>query len=269
TLDTKQGGNTIRAYPALVDDGTSVAIRLQSTPADQAKAMRGGVRRLLLLAVASPTGYVQSHLTSAEKLALAQSPYRTTAELFADCLSACVDAVLADQEVWTRAEFERVRDAVSATIVDSLFSTVSLLASILGAARTAEKAIKAASNIALLSPLADVREQLGNLVFPGFVSATGLGQLGRLPVYLNGITHRVGKLAENLGRDRVWMVEVQSATERYRSAGGELPPTPDAAPPLTHARWLLEELRISLFAQHLGTAESVSLQRITKVLSEV
>jgi ATP-dependent helicase HrpA len=62
---------------------------------------------------------------------------------------------------------------------------------------------------------------------------------------------------------------VQSATERYRSAGGELPPTPDAAAPLTHARWLLEELRISLFAQHLGTAESVSLQRITKVLSEV
>jgi ATP-dependent helicase HrpA len=266
-LDTKQGGNTIRAYPALVDESASVAIRLMSTPQDQAKAMRAGVRRLLLLAVPSPTGYVQSHLTGTEKLALAQSPYRSTAELFADCLAACVDAVLADHEVWTRAQFEAVRDEVSASIVDSLFGAVSLLAATLGAARAAEKAIKAASNIALLGPLADAREQLNALVYPGFVSATGLAQLGRLPVYLRGITHRVGKLSENLGRDRVWMTEVQSATELYRSAGGELPLPADAPDRIRHARWLLEELRISLFAQQLGTAESASLQRIRKVLA--
>jgi ATP-dependent helicase HrpA len=238
-----------------------------STPQDQAKAMRAGVRRLLLLAVPSPTGYVQSHLTGTEKLALAQSPYRSTAELFADCLAACVDAVLADREVWTRAQFETVRDEVSAAIVDSLFGTVSLLATVLGAARAAEKAIKAASNIALLGPLADAREQLNALVYPGFVSATGLAQLGRLPVYLRGITHRVGKLSENLGRDRVWMTEVQSATELYRSAGGELPLPADAPDRIRHARWLLEELRLSLFAQQLGTAESASLQRIRKVLA--
>ena len=267
TLDTKQGGNTIRAYPALVDEGASVAIRLMSTPQDQAKAMRSGVRRLLLLAVPSPTGYVQSHLTGTEKLALAQSPYRSTAELFSDCLAACVDAVLAEREVWSRAQFEAVRDEVSATIVDSLFGAVSLLAATLGAARAAEKAIKTASNIALLGPLADAREQLNALVYPGFVSATGLVQLGRLPVYLRGIAHRVGKLAENLGRDRVWMTEVQSATELYRGAGGELPLPADAPDRIRHARWLLEELRLSLFAQQLGTAESASLQRIRKVLA--
>ncbi|WP_349897559.1 ATP-dependent RNA helicase HrpA [Parafrigoribacterium soli] len=268
TLDTKQAGNTIRAYPALVDEGSSVAIRLMSTPQDQAKAMRAGVRRLLLIAVPSPTGYVQSHLTGPEKLALAQSPYRSTAELFADCLAACVDAVLGEQEVWTRADFERMRDTVSETIVDSLFATVSLLASVLGSAREAEKAISGASNIALLSPLADMREQLSNLVYPGFVSATGNRQLARLPIYLRGITHRVGKLTENLGRDRVWMTEVQSATERYTAAGGTLPLASEAPERIRHARWLLEELRISLFAQHLGTAESVSLQRIVKVLAE-
>jgi ATP-dependent helicase HrpA len=267
TLDTKQGGNTIRAYPALVDEGASVAIRFMSTPQDQAKAMRAGVRRLLLLAVPSPTGYVQSHLTGTEKLALAQSPYRSTAELFSDCLAACVDATLADREVWTRARFEAVRDEVSTSIVDSLFRTVSLLATVLGAGREAEKAIKSASNIALLGPLADAREQLNALVYPGFVSATGLAQLGRLPVYLRGITHRVGKLSENLGRDRVWMTEVQSATELYRSAGGELPLPADAPDHIRHARWLLEELRISLFAQQLGTAESASMQRIRKVLA--
>ncbi|GAA3738898.1 ATP-dependent RNA helicase HrpA [Leifsonia bigeumensis] len=266
-LDTRQAGNTIRAYPALVDDGPSVAIRLMATPADQAREHRRGVLRMLQLAVPSPTGYVQEHLTAPEKLALARSPYPSTSALFADCMLACADAVLGERDIRSRADFEGVRDEFSASVLDSLFAAVSLVSSVLAAARNAEKAITAASSIALIAPLADAREQLDALVFPGFVSRTGLAQLRRLPVYLTGITHRVGKLAENLGRDRVWMSEVQSATERYRAAGGELPPHPDAAAALTHARWLLEELRLSLFAQHLGTAEPVSLQRITKLLA--
>ena len=268
TLDTKQGGNTIRAYPALVDEGASVAIRLMTTPDDQAREQRRGVRRMLLLTTPSPVSYVQDHLTQTEKLTLAQSCYRTTAELFADCMAVCIDAVVAGREVWTRTEFETVRNEISATIMDSLFQTVSLLTKVIAGSRDAEKAIKAASNIAMLSPLADTREQLSSLVYPGFASETGLTQLRRLPVYLAGIVHRIGKLGENLGRDRVWMTEVQTATARYELAGGRLPLLPDSTVSLVRARWLLEELRISLFAQHLGTAEPVSLQRIVRVLSE-
>jgi ATP-dependent helicase HrpA len=268
TLDTKQGGNTIRAYPALVDEGASVAIRLMSTPDDQAREHRRGVRRMLLLAIPSPVSYVQEHLTHTEKLTLAQSPYRTTGELFADCMAVCIDSVLAGREIWTRTGFDAARDEISATIMDALFQTVSLLTKVIAGARDAEKAIKSASNIALLSPLADAREQLSALVYPGFASETGLTQLRRMPVYLAGIVHRIGKLAENLGRDRVWMTEVQTATARYELAGGRLPLAPDSPPSLVHARWLLEELRISLFAQHLGTAEPVSLQRIVRALSE-
>jgi len=268
TLDTKQGGNTIRAYPALVDEGASVAIRLMTTPDDQAREQRRGVRRMLLLTTPSPVSYVQDHLTQTEKLTLAQSSYRTTAELFADCMAVCIDAVVAGREVWTRTEFETVRNEISATIMDSLFQTVSLLTKVIAGSRDAEKAIKAASNIAMLSPLADTREQLSSLVYPGFASETGLTQLRRLPVYLAGIVHRIGKLGENLGRDRVWMTEVQTATARYELAGGRLPLLPDSTVSLVRARWLLEELRISLFAQHLGTAEPVSLQRIVRVLSE-
>ena len=267
TLDTKQGGNTIRAYPALVDDGASVSIRLMTTPEDQAREHRRGVRRMLLLAIPSPVSYVQDHLTHTEKLTLAQSPYRTTAELFADAMATCIDDVVGSCEVWTRAEFVSMLDEVSATILDAMFQTVSLLSRIITASREAEKAIKGASNIALLSPLADAREQLSALIYPGFASATGLRQLRRLPVYLAGITHRIGKLAENLGRDRVWMSEVQTATARYELAGGLLPLAPDSPDPIVRARWLLEELRISLFAQYLGTAEPVSLQRIVKVLA--
>jgi ATP-dependent helicase HrpA len=267
TLDTKQAGNTVRAYPALVDHGSSVAIQLMSTQADQQREHRAGVRRMLLLATPSPAAYVQQHLTGTEKLSLAASPYRTTAQLFEDCLLACVDALLPTVAVWTKAQFEQVRDGVSQAVVDDLFSVVSLVAAILAESRRAQKAISAASSMALIAPLADAREQLDSLVFPGFVSLTGLPQLRRVPVYLAGITHRVSRLAEHPGRDRAWLTEVQTATQRYRAAGGTLPQGPDASPHLVRARWLLEELRLSLFAQHLGTAESVSLQRITKVLS--
>jgi ATP-dependent helicase HrpA len=266
--DTKHGGNTIRAYPALVDENGTVSIRLLSTPEDQAAAHRGGVRRLLLAGIPSPTSYVQEHLTTQEKLVLAQSPYRTTAALFEDCMAACIDTVVGETAPWTRAEFETLRDAVSATIVDSLFETVALVSRIVGASRDTDKAIRAAASMALISPLADAREQLEVLVFPGFVARTGLEQLRRLPVYLDGIVHRVSKLAENPSRDRVWMAEVQSATERYRAAGGALPLAADSERRVIRARWMLEEFRLSLFAQHLGTSQPVSLKRITAALAE-
>jgi ATP-dependent helicase HrpA len=266
-LDTKHGSGVIRAYPSLVDEGKSVAIRLQSTPEDQARAMRAGVRRMLLLSIPAPTAYVQQHLTAAEKLSLATSPYRSTPELFADCMAACIDDVLGSTEIFTRAEFEAARDRVSATIVDAMFATVAQVSAVLVSARAAEKLISQTSSMALLGPLADAREQLSNLVYPGFVSATGMKQLRRLPVYLAALSHRITRLAENLGRDRVWLSEVQQATERYVSAGGDLPLQADAPEHLRHARWMLEELRVGLFAQHLQTAEPVSLQRITKVLA--
>lgn len=264
--DTKHGGNTIRAYPALIDAGTSVSIRLMSTPEDQAAAHTAGVRRLLQLAIPSPVGYVQEHLTTQEKLVLAQSPYANNAALFDDCMVACIDAVVGDTEIFTRAEFEKARDAVSAGIVESMFQTVALVSRVVAKARDADKAIKGATSLALIAPLGDARGQLDLLVFPGFVSRTGLPALRRLPIYLDGILHRVSKVAENPGRDRVWMSEVQLATDRYVSAGGMLPLEAGAEPRLVRARWMLEELRLSLFAQHLGTAEPVSLQRITKVL---
>ncbi|MBU1588002.1 MAG: DUF3418 domain-containing protein, partial [Actinobacteria bacterium] len=255
------------AYPALDDEGSSAAIRLMSTPEDQAAAHPAGVRRLLLLAIPSPLGYVQEHLTTQEKLVLAQSPYRTNAALFEDCMIACVDAVVGSREIFTRAEFEAARDEVSSTVVDSLFQTVALVSRIVAKGRDADKAIKGATSLALIAPLGDARAQLEALVYPGFVGVTGLERLRRLPAYLDGIVHRVAKLPENPGRDRVWMSEVELATQRYRDAGGELPLPAGAEAAIIRARWMLEELRLSLFAQHIPTAEPVSLQRISKVLA--
>ncbi|WP_284756470.1 ATP-dependent RNA helicase HrpA [Curtobacterium sp. ME-Dv--P-122a] len=274
-LDTKQAGGVIRAYPSLVEEGTgpkaTVGVQLLATPSDRVVRMPAGVRRLVMHAVPSPVSYIQSHLTAQEKLALAASPYPSTAALFDDVLAAVVDAGIRrthpDGLVFTKAEFESVRDAVSATVVDTMFTAVSEVAAVLAAQRSAERALKQANSMSLLAALSDMRQQMERLVFPGFVAVAGLDRLRRIRVYLQGIEARVQKLLQNPGRDATWMREVTVATDRYTDAGGTFPPAVGAHPELVHARWMLEEFRLSLFAQELGTAETVSLQRITKALT--
>jgi len=268
-LDVRRGETTIRGYPALVDEGAAVALRLQTTIDDQRKAHRAGVRRLMQLGVPSPLSYVQEHLTHAEKLTLAASPYRSTAALIDDAVRAVIEAELdARPELpWTRTEFEAVRDAVNAGLPDRLFRIVATCASVLTAAREADVAISRTSSLALMAPLADCRAQLDALVFDGFLGRTGLDRLPRLPVYLRGIAHRVDKLSENPGRDRQSLTDVQSAIELYTSAGGTLPLTADCRAELVPVRWMLEELRLSLFAQQLGAQGPISVQRIRKALT--
>jgi ATP-dependent helicase HrpA len=270
-IDTRQGGTVIRAYPSLVDDGASVSLRLMSTPGDQAREAAAGIRRLLMLAIPSPLSYVREHLTQAEKLLLATSPYQNVQALFDDCLLASIDSGLrarsADGLIWTRAEFEAARSEISAGLVDALYATVTTVTATLAAARDADRAIRATTSMAVIAALTDAREQLAGLVFPGFISRTGTAQLRHLPRYLRGIAARLDKLPTDVARDRVWMTEVQKSTVGYLAAGGRIPLAAGSSPNLVHVRWMLEELRVSLFAQHLGTAETVSPQRIAKALA--
>ncbi len=271
-VDSKVAGGVVRGYPALVDEGATVALRVEATPEAAERATRAGVRRLLLLAVASPASYVLEHLTSAEKLALAASPYPSAKALVEDARLAVADAVLSRTApgavVRTRAEFERVRDALSAAVVDETFQTVSLAARILTGAREADRALRSQNSLTLLGALNDVKGQIAGLVFPGFVSRIGVARLAHVPRYLRGAKERVDGLVDNPGRDRQRMTEFERAAAAFAEAGGVIPPVDDAPVALVRTRWLLEEYRISLFAQHLGTAEAVSLQRIQKSLRD-
>ncbi|MGC0370290.1 ATP-dependent RNA helicase HrpA [Microbacterium sp. SLBN-111] len=269
-VDTPVAGGVVRGYPALVDEGDSVALRVEATPEDAARHTRAGIRRLLLLAVPSPATYVLDHLTANEKLALAASPYQNAKALIEDARVAVADDVLFRHApsgvVRTRAEFERVRDAFSAASVEQTFQAVSLVARILLAQREVERAMKDASSITLLVALNDVRGQLKGLIFPGFISRTGLARLAHLPRYLAGALERVKTLPDNPGRDRQRMTEYERGAAGFVEAGGATPLPADAPAHLVQTRWLLEEFRVSLFAQRLGTAEPVSPQRLAKAL---
>lgn len=269
-LDTRAAGGVVRAYPALVDTGTAVDVRLLATPEEQLASSRAGVHRLLRLATPSPAAYVRDHLSGAEKLALAASPYPSTEALFDDCLDAVVDRVqddAAEGGVWDQAAFEALRQALAARVVDDLFAVVGAAAAALAGAREADRAIRAATALPLLPALRDARAQLDALVHPGFVRRTGAARLPRLAVHTAGIVRRLERLPAQANRDRVWTTEVQAAEALYRGAGGTLPLAPGSAPHLVRVRWLLEEFRLSLFAQSLPTAEPVSLQRIRRALT--
>ncbi|MDQ1136423.1 ATP-dependent helicase HrpA [Microbacterium sp. SORGH_AS 1204] len=269
-VDTPVAGGVVRGYPALVDEGDSVALRVEATPEDAARHTRAGIRRLMLLAVPSPATYVLDHLTANEKLALAASPYQNAKALIEDARVALADDILLREAptgvVRTRAEFEKVRDAFSAASVERTFQTVSLAAKILLAQREVERAMKDAASITLLGALNDVRGQVKGLLFPGFLVRTGLQRLQHYPRYLAGALERVKTLSDNPGRDRQRMTEYERAAAGFVDAGGSVPLPADAPANLVQTRWLLEELRVSLFAQRLGTAEPVSPQRIAKAL---
>ncbi|GAA2242941.1 ATP-dependent RNA helicase HrpA [Herbiconiux moechotypicola] len=269
-VDTAQHGGVIRAYPAIVDEKTSVSLRLLATAGDQARTSPAGIRRLLLLAVPSPGSYVRDHLTQNERLLLATSPYQNVAALFDDIMLACahesLTALHPDGLVWTAEEFDAVRDRLSTAVLPLVDQTVATVVRILTGVRDVERAIKSVTSMNLLPAVTDVREQLAALVFPGFVSRTGLDRLGHLPRYLAGMVHRLERLPDNPGRDRAWQTEVYTGIARFRDAGGEFPLAPHSPENLVRARWLLEELRMSLFAQPLGTAEPASLQRLSKLL---
>ena len=271
-LDTKVAGGIVRGYPAVVGQGKTVTVRVEATADAATTATRAGILRLVLLNVPSPVSYVQEHLTAPEKLALAASPYPNVAALLEDTRAAVVRELI-DQHtggtgiVRTEAAFTALRDAVNAALVDRLFVTVSLVARILTKTRDVERAIKAQNSLALLGPLNDIRTQLSGLIRPGFVSATGTDRLAHLPRYLDGMLERLQTLANEPGKDRARMTEYERAAKAFEDAGGTSPLAANAPAHLVEARWLLEEYRISVFAQRLGTAQPVSPQRIQKALT--
>ncbi len=267
-----RGGGVVRAYPAIVDRRNSVDLVLVADAAEQARLSVRGIRRLIALSSPSPASYIREHLSNSEKLLLAAGPYRSLDQAIADVSLAVADALIRrhapDGLVWRAQDYEQIANAYAAALIDEIYATIALTARVLEAARQARKAIDQAKSLQVLSQVSDAATQLDGLVFDGFVSRTGVARLTRLPVYLDAIRHRMQQLTAQPGRDRAWQNEVDQALRLFGEAGGQIPLPADAPRHVEQARWLIEELRVSLFAQHLRTAEPASLQRVQKALTE-
>ncbi|MCU1573625.1 MAG: ATP-dependent helicase [Micrococcaceae bacterium] len=262
-------GHTVTGYPALVDEGTSVGVRVFQTEAQQLAAMRKGVIRLLVLRIPSPDRYVLEHLSNNEKLTFSQNPHGSVASLIADCTLAAVDKLTPAELPWSQEAFLQLYEVVRAELIDTVFTVTAIVERILSSTRRIRKQLKGTTSLALISALNDIQSQLDHLVFPGFVAQTGYNQLSQLPRYLMAVERRLEKLPSNVQRDGLSMAIVQRLEREYDDAVAAAVPM-DGAPTgqLEHVRWMIEELRVSLFAVELGTAYSVSEKRIRTALNQ-
>jgi ATP-dependent helicase HrpA len=271
-LESEVAGNLIRGFPALIAMPKGVDLKLFPTQSEREKNHIWGVIALVLAAIPNPAKYVAQHLSQQEKLSLVSLGYKDTEHYLKDLMAA-----MAEQEIrklhptgviLTKVEFEKVRDLVAAGAIEKSFEIAAILVRIASAAAEATKAISSVKAIELLPTLAAEKEHMAQLLVPNVVSSSNLDRLARLPIYLKAIAVRITKLSENPGKDAAPAAELAAALRVYSAAGGQLPLGRGAASHHQSARWLLEEFRVSLFAQSLGTAAPVSLQRIEKALTK-
>ncbi|WP_153530338.1 ATP-dependent RNA helicase HrpA [Actinomadura macrotermitis] len=271
TYERRQAGYQVKAYPALTDEGDSVAVRMYETEAEQRRAMWRGTRRLILLNAPSPVKLVQGRLTNQGKLALSHNPHGSVAALFEDCVTAAADGLIAEAggPAWDQAAFTRLYDHVRAGLHDATAEIVAQVERILAASHELDRRLRGTTSLTLVSALTDIRRQQGELVHAGFVTATGRGRLPDVLRYLKALQARLDKLPENPGRDRQLSHQVEVLQQEYEQTLRRLPPARRGDEPVRQIRWMLEELRVSLFAQQLGTRYPVSDKRIRKAMAQL
>jgi ATP-dependent helicase HrpA len=264
TLPRVHEQGRVKAYPALSDEGDSVAVRTYATEAEQQRSMWRGTRRLVLLGSPSPVKFLQSKLSNQAKLVLSGTPHGSVAALLDDCVACAADKLITEAggPAWDEAGFVRLKDHVRAELSDTTAVVFAHAQRILAAAHEVEARLKSTNSPILVPALADVRAQLSRLVFPGFVTAAGARRLPDVLRYLRAIERRLERLPEDPYRDRERMQQIQQVEARYVRTRDARP----GEPKIREVRWMIEELRVSFFAQQLGTAYPVSEKRILKAL---
>ncbi|MEV7032566.1 ATP-dependent RNA helicase HrpA [Streptomyces sp. NPDC093272] len=268
-FETRRAGQPVKAYPALVDDGDTVSVRLFDTEEEQAEAMWKGTRRLILRNIpVNPAKFASEKLTNAQKLALSANPHGTIQALFDDCAMAAADKLIGDfgGPVWDEESYRKLYDKVRAEIVDTTVRTVGQVQQVLAAWQACERRLKGAGSPALLANLTDVRKQLDALVKPGFVTWAGIRRLPDLMRYLVAADRRLQQMPTNVQRDTTRMEKVHEMRDEYAWLLEQLPKGRPVPQQVLDIRWMLEELRVSYFAHALGTAYPISDKRIVKAI---
>ena len=264
----RRAGHEVRGFPALVDEGSSVGLRVCASAQEAAAHHRLGVRRLLLIALGPTPSAERLGLDQRARLSLVGSPYPTVSELLDDVGAAVVgDAVDARPQARDEAAFTVLLTSLRETYADAVRAAVGDLITVLDAWRATDKVLSGRAELTTLPALSDMKTQVQRLVDRGFVGEAGAARLRDYPRYLAAVQHRRERLDEQVVRDRQLMDQLADLQDAWLSQVAALPPGQPPPEALRTVRWLLEEYRVSLWAQHLGTRVPVSDQRIRKALA--
>ncbi|MER7665275.1 MULTISPECIES: ATP-dependent RNA helicase HrpA [unclassified Streptomyces] len=268
-FETRRAGQPVKAYPALVDEGDSVAVRLFDTEAEQQQAMWRGTRKLILLNIpVNPAKFASDKLSNQQKLALSGNPHGSVQALFDDCATAAADRLVADHggPAWDEESYRKLYDKVRADLVDATVRTVGQVQQILAAWQACERRLKDTRSPTLAANVQDVRTQLAALMPAGFVTLTGLRRLPDLMRYLVAVDRRLQQMPTSVQRDTTRMEKVHDMQDEYAWLLEQLPRGRPVPQEVLDIRWMIEELRVSYFAHALGTAYPVSDKRIVKAI---
>lgn len=281
SITQTSGTMTLRAFPALVPQGSASApaagVRVMASAAEADREHRVGLARLLLTRLALATNRVTTRWTGREALMLAASPYADTAALVADAqlasALALVDELSTPANVRDPEAFETLVAAARDAHEDRVYQILSHVVRALEASAEADAAVRSHPQASLEETTRDVARHGKTLLYEGFVSATPAFALPHLARYLRAGAVRIERAASSpgaLGRDLEDMDRIHQAEADIAAARQALERRPyeaRAAAALTQARWMAEELRVSMFAQTLGTPNKVSMKRLLGVLA--
>ena len=281
SITQTSGSMTLRAFPALVPQGTAAApaagVRVMASAAEADHEHRAGLARLLLARIALATNRVTTRWTGREALMLAASPYADTAALVADAqlasALALVDELSTPADVRDPEAFETLVAAARDAHEDHVYQILSHVVRALEASAEADAAVRSHPQASLEETTRDVATHGKSLLYEGFVSATPASALPHLGRYLRAGAVRIERAASSPGAlardledmDRIHQAEADIAATRQALERRPYDARRDAA--LTQARWMAEELRVSMFAQILGTPNKVSMKRLLGVLA--
>ena len=272
TFEHRVGDRVIQGFPAVVDHGDSVAVEVLASQQERDAATRLGVRRLLLLNTTAPWKRVLALLTNAQRLALGHNPHGSVPELLQDCLAAAVDSIVAERpggQVLGLDDFDETLRLVRSQVVARVMDVIELVEPVLVRSREVELALAAMASPVMALARADMQAQLSSLLYPGFVADTGFARLRHLARYLRGILARCDRAPLEVSRDAERMDTVARVQQEFSDLLASLSATRRAGGDVQELRWMVEELRVSLFAQTLGTAHPVSEKRIYKAMDQV
>ncbi|MGK5676925.1 ATP-dependent RNA helicase HrpA [Micromonospora sp. URMC 106] len=270
TIEQVRSGYAVTAYPALVDEGGTVGVKVFDSPAEQEAAHWAGTRRLLRLTVPSPARFLQGRLSNEAKLALSRNPHGGVQQLIEDAAGAAIDKLIGDAggPAWDAEGFAALREKVRAELVDTVVEVMDRVRRVLAAAYAVEQRLGKTQNLAVVAALADIRAQLTGLVHAGFVTETGYARLPDLLRYLTAVERRLDRLPGNPQRDKQQQDRIAVVQKEYQDMLAALPPSRRQSTAVRQIRWMIEELRVNVFAQALGTPYPVSEQRIYRAMDD-
>jgi ATP-dependent helicase HrpA len=273
-VEVKRHGIALAGYPALVEEGHQVAIRTLDSPQAATIATRAGVRRLFMSQLQPELRRIVRVLPDIASISLHYSIVGKSDDLRADLASAIADRALAlagfPVDLRTRDEFVTLAEKGWSFLGRAQQEISMIVSQSLENCHAIEPKLRGAYGVAIQPSMNDMRQQIARLIFPGFIAATPFDWLQHVPRYVKGVEMRLTKLFNaGLMRDQQQMASVLPFVERYQQQRARNRAEGIVDPALEKFAWMIEELRISVFAQELKTAVPISPQRLEKQWADV